>query len=83
MARIEKSCIDQDVKLDEQSCFTAEKQLQMRILGIVEDLKFAIAAPNRPALALFISFSTTFDRLWWPALLHTLEKLETLIELRK
>jgi Reverse transcriptase (RNA-dependent DNA polymerase) len=42
-----------------------------------------IAAPNRPALALFIDFSTAFDRLWWPALFHTLENLEMPIELRK
>jgi hypothetical protein len=42
-----------------------------------------IAACNRSALAIFIDFSTAFDRLWWPALFHTLEKLEMPIELRK
>jgi len=83
VARIEKWCIDKGIHLDEQSGFTAKKRLQTRILGIVEDLSLTIAAPNRPALALFVDFSTAFDRLWWPALFHTLEKLEMPIELRK
>jgi hypothetical protein len=83
VARIEKWCIDQSVHLDEQSGFTAKKRLQTRILGIVEDLRLTIAACNRPALALFIDFLTAFDRLWWPALFHTLERLEMPIELRK
>ncbi len=71
--RIEKWCIDQGVHLDKQSGFTAKKRLQTRILGIVDDLRLTIAACNRPA----------FDCLWWPALFHTLEKLEMPIELRK
>ncbi|CAF3541531.1 unnamed protein product [Rotaria sp. Silwood1] len=83
VARIEKWCNDQGIHLDEQSGFTANKRLQSRILGIVEDLRLTIAAPNRAALALFIDFSTAFDRVWWPALFHTLEKLEMSIELRK
>ncbi|CAF3609920.1 unnamed protein product [Rotaria sp. Silwood1] len=83
VARIEKWCNDQSIHLDEQSGFTAKKRLQSRILGIVEDLRLTIAAPNRAALALFIDFSTAFDRVWWPALFHNLEKLEMPIELRK
>jgi len=54
VARIEKWCIDKGIHLDEQSGFTAKKRLQTRILGIVEDLSLTIAAPNRPALALFV-----------------------------
>jgi hypothetical protein len=83
VTRIEKWCIDQGVHLDEQSGFTANKRLQTRILGIVEDLRVTTTACNRPALTLFIDFSTAFDRLWWPALFHTLEKLNMPIEFRK
>jgi hypothetical protein len=83
VARIEKWCIDQGVHLDEQSGFTAKMRLQTRILGIVKDLRLTIAACNRPALVVFIDFSTAFDCLWWPALFLTLEKLEMPIELRK
>ena len=46
-------------------------------------MKLTIAACNRSALVLFIDFSTAFDRLWWPALFHTLKKLEMPIEFRK
>ncbi|CAF3221132.1 unnamed protein product [Rotaria sp. Silwood2] len=83
VTRIETCCNDQGIHFDEQSGFTAEKRLQSRILGIVEDLRLTIAAPNRTSLALFIDFSTAFDRVWWPALFHTLEKIEMPIELRK
>ena len=83
VTRIEKWCNDQGIHLDEQSGFTPKKRLQSRVLGIVEDLRLTIAAPNRAALALFIDFSTAFDRLWWPALFYTLERLEMPIELRK
>ena len=34
-----------------------------------------IAAPNRPALGIFVDFATGFDKMWHPALFPTLLEL--------
>ncbi|CAM4908212.1 unnamed protein product [Rotaria socialis] len=81
--RIEKWCKDQGVYVDEQSGFTANRRLQTRIVAMIEDLRLTIAAPNRPALTIFVDFLTAFDRMWYPALMRALERLDMPIELRK
>jgi hypothetical protein len=83
VARIEKWCSDSGVHLDEQSGFTSQKRLQTRILAIIEDLRLTVAACNRPALAIFVDFATAFDKMWWPALMKTLEKIDMPLELRR
>ncbi|CAF4248360.1 unnamed protein product, partial [Rotaria socialis] len=74
--RILKWCRENDIFIDEQSGFTAERRLQTRILSLVEDLRLATAANNRPSLVIFVDFMSAFDRMWHPALLKTLLKLE-------
>ncbi|CAF4877764.1 unnamed protein product, partial [Rotaria sp. Silwood2] len=59
--RIEKWCKDQGIYVDEQSGFTTNRRLQTRILALLEDLKLTVAAPNRPALTIFVDFLTAFD----------------------
>jgi hypothetical protein len=81
--RIERWCKNNGVYVDEQSGFTENRRLQTRILSLIEDLRMTVAAPNRPALTLFIDFLTAFDRMWYPGLMYTLEKLDMPIELRK
>ena len=81
--RIEKWCRNQGIDLDEQSGFTPGKRLETRVVSIIEDLRLTVAACNRPALAIFVDFATAFDRLWWPALMKSLERLEMPIGLRK
>jgi hypothetical protein len=74
--RIEKWCDEKGIHTDEQSGFTAHRRLQTRIVSLIEDLRLTVAASNRPALAIFIDFKTAFDRVWYPALMKTLQKLE-------
>ncbi|CAF1060819.1 unnamed protein product [Didymodactylos carnosus] len=81
--RIEKWCKDKGIYLDEQSGFTAQRRLRSRILGIVEDLRLTVAACNRPALVIFVDIKTAFDKMWYPALLKTLEELDMPLELRR
>ncbi|CAM4908328.1 unnamed protein product [Rotaria socialis] len=81
--RIEKWCKEQGVYVDEQSGFTESRRLQTRIVAMMEDLKLTIAASNRPALTIFVDFATAFDRMWYPALMKSLEKLDMPLELRK
>jgi hypothetical protein len=81
--RIERWCKDKRVYVDEQSGFITNRRLQTRIVALIEDLRMAVAAPNRPALILFIDFLTAFDRMWYPGLMSTLEKFDMPIELRK
>ncbi|CAF4322797.1 unnamed protein product [Rotaria sp. Silwood2] len=81
--RIEKWCNDQGIYVDEQSGFITNRQLQTRILALLEDLKLTVAALNRPALTIFIDILTAFDRMWYPALMKSLEKLNMPLELRK
>jgi hypothetical protein len=75
-SRILKWCTDKGIYIDEQSGFTSGRRLQTRILSLVEDLRLTIAANNRPALVIFIDFMSAFDRMWHPALISTLLKLD-------
>ncbi|CAM4808726.1 unnamed protein product [Rotaria magnacalcarata] len=81
--RIETRCKDQGVYVDERSRFTANRRLQTRIAAMFEDLRLTIAAPNRPSLTIFVDFLTAFDRMWYPALMRALERLDMPIKLRK
>ena len=81
--RIEKWCKGQGIYVDEQSGFTANRRLQTRIVALIEDLRIIVAAPNRPALYIFIDFLTAFDRMWYPALIKTLQRIDMPLELRK
>lgn len=74
--RIEKWCDENGIHTDEQSGFTAHRRLQTRIVSLIEDLRLTVAASNRPALVIFIDFKTAFDRVWCPALMKTLQRLE-------
>ncbi|CAF1681552.1 unnamed protein product [Rotaria magnacalcarata] len=74
--RIEKWCDDKGIHTDEQSGFTAHRRLQTRIVSLIEDLRLTVAASNRPAIVIFIDFKTAFDRVWYPSLMKTLQKLE-------
>ena len=60
-----------------------QRRLQSWILAMIEDIKLTITACNRPVLAVFVDFQTTFDRMWYPALLMTLAKLNMPLELRR
>ncbi|CAF3172769.1 unnamed protein product [Rotaria socialis] len=75
-ARILKWCTEKGIFVDEQSGFTSERRLQTRIMSLVEDLRLTTAANNRPSLVIFVDFMSAFDRMWHPALLSTLLKLE-------
>lgn len=75
-SRLIKWCTEKGIFIDEQSGFTSERRLQTRILSLVEDLKLTITANNRPSLVVFVDFMSAFDRMWHPALLTTLLKLE-------
>jgi hypothetical protein len=74
--RILKWCGDKGIYLDEQSGFTSGRRLHTRILSLVEDLRLTTAANNRPALVIFVDFMSAFDRMWHPALISTLLKLD-------
>ncbi|CAF3280248.1 unnamed protein product [Rotaria sp. Silwood2] len=74
--RILKWCNDKGIYIDEQSGFTAERRLQTRILSLIEDLRLTTAANNRPALVIFVDFMSAFDKMWHPALISTLVKLD-------
>ena len=74
--RIEKWCDENGIHTDEQSGFTAHRRLQIRIISLIEDLRLTVATPNRPAMVIFIDFKTTFDRIWYPSLMKTLQRLE-------
>ena len=77
-------CIrDRNIAIDEQSGFMKGRRLQTRILGIVENLRLTVAACNRPALTIFVDFLSAFDRMWYPALIKNLHKLEMPIPLLK
>ncbi|CAF3467508.1 unnamed protein product [Rotaria socialis] len=43
---------------------------------IGEDLRLTVAAPNRPALVIFVDFLSAFDRMWFPALITHLQDLD-------
>ncbi|CAM4867060.1 unnamed protein product [Rotaria socialis] len=74
--RILKWCHEQNIYVDEQSGFTAERRLQTRIISLIEDIRLTITACNRPALCIFVDFLSAFDNMWFPALISTLYKLE-------
>ena len=74
--KILKWCESKGIYTDEQSGFSPNRRLQTRIITIGEDIRLTIAAPNRPALGLFVDFATAFDRMWHPALISTLYELE-------
>ncbi len=74
--RIEKWCDEKGIHTDEQSGFTSNRRLQNRIISLVEDLRLTIAASNRPALVVFVDFKIVFDKVWYPALIKTLQKLK-------
>ena len=76
VGRIEQWCGNQGIHVDEQSGFTARRRLQTRIVSTIEDHGLMVAACNRPALALFVHFSTASERLRWPVLMNTLERLD-------
>ncbi|CAF1283397.1 unnamed protein product [Adineta steineri] len=81
--RIERWCDKNGIHTDEQSGFESHRRLQSRIVSLVEDLRLTVATANRPALVIFVDFKTAFDRVWYPALLNTLEKLEMPQDLMK
>ena len=68
--------MEKGIFIDEQSGFTADRRLQIRILSIVEDLRLTTAANNRPALVVFVDFMSTFDKMWHSALISTLVELD-------
>jgi hypothetical protein len=74
--RILKWCSDKGIYVDERFGFTSGRRLQTRILSLVEDLRLTTAANNRPALVIFVDFMSAFDRMWHPALISTLLKLD-------
>ncbi|CAF4750800.1 unnamed protein product [Rotaria socialis] len=80
-ARILKWCNDKGIFTDEQSGFTSERRLQTRILSLIEDLRLTTAANNRPSLVIFVDFMSAFDKMWHPALLTTLLKLDIPLQL--
>jgi hypothetical protein len=49
----------------------------------MKDLRLTVAACNRPALVIFADFATAFDKMWCPALMRTLERIEMPLELRR
>ncbi len=63
--------------------FTANRRLQTRILALIKDLKMTVAALNRPTLIIFVDFLTAFDRMWYPTLMRSMEKLDMSLQLRK
>lgn len=74
--RIEQWHGNQGIHVDEQSGFTARRRLQTRIVSTISDLRLTVAACNRPVLALFVHLSTASERLRWPVLMNTLERLD-------
>ncbi|CAF1151065.1 unnamed protein product [Adineta steineri] len=74
--RILKWCENNNIFVDEQSGFTANRRLQTRIVSLIEDIRLTIAACNRPALAIFVDFMSAFDRMWFCALISSLTRLD-------
>ncbi|CAM4841450.1 unnamed protein product [Rotaria magnacalcarata] len=81
--RILKWCEQQNIYVDEQSGFTSKRRLQTRITSLIEDVRLNITACNRPALIIFIDFLSAFDKMWYPALISTLVRLEMPLPLTK
>jgi hypothetical protein len=50
---------------------------------LIEDIILTITACNRPALVIFIDFLSAFDKMWYPALVSSLIKLEMPLHLLK
>lgn len=69
-------CKEKNIYIDEQSGFTEGRRLQTRIVSLTEDLRLTTAANNRPALVVFVDFLSAFDRMWHPALINSLIKLD-------
>jgi hypothetical protein len=81
--RIIKWCEQNNIFVDEQSGFTAQRRLQTRIISLIEDIRLTIAACNRPALVIFVDFLSAFDKMWYPALISSLIKLDMPLPLLK
>ncbi|CAF3364924.1 unnamed protein product [Rotaria socialis] len=81
--RILKWCDQNNIYVDEQSGFTAQRRLQTRIISLIEDIRLTVTACNRPALVVFVDFLSAFDRMWYPALISTLKTLEMPLSLLK
>jgi hypothetical protein len=81
--RIERWTFDNGINVYEQSGFTLNRRLHTRILSLIEDLRLTVAAPNCPALVIFVDFLTAFDRMWCPTLMRTLEELNMTLQLRR
>ena len=75
-SRMLKWCYEKNTYDDEQSGFTSERRLQSRIISLIEDIRLTITACNRPTLCMFVDFLSAFDKMWFPALISTLYKLE-------
>ncbi|CAF4978347.1 unnamed protein product, partial [Rotaria sp. Silwood1] len=81
--KILKWCKAKGIYVDEQSGFTPNRRLQTRILTICEDIRLTIAAPNRPALGIFVDFKTAFDKMWHPVLISNMLELDMPLNLKE
>ena len=76
-------CEQMNIYVDEQSGFTERRRLQTRIVSLVDDVRLTVAACNRPALTIFVDFLSAFDKMWYPALISSLTKLDMPLAMTK